>query len=58
VQRRLGAGVARYRDPVSGKTWSGFGKAPYWIAGARDRTAFLIDKSTAPGACKVVDLFR
>ena len=24
---------ARYRDPVTGETWSGFGRAPRWIAG-------------------------
>ncbi|EIF32244.1 DNA-binding protein H-NS [Burkholderia sp. Ch1-1] len=35
--------VPKYRDPVSGKTWSGRGHAPAWIVG-KDRTAFLIDK--------------
>lgn len=32
---------AKYRDPESGKTWSGVGRAPLWI---RDRNAddFLI----------------
>ncbi len=28
-----GAKPARYRDPVTGETWSGFGRAPRWIAG-------------------------
>lgn len=42
-------GSAKYRDPESGKTWSGKGKAPQWIAGAikdgaKDR--FLITAST------------
>ncbi|CAM2176946.1 DNA-binding protein H-NS [Burkholderia latens] len=32
---------AKYRDPATGATWSGRGRAPAWIAG-RDRTAFLI----------------
>ena len=32
----------KYRDPVSGKTWSGRGRIPAWIAG-KDRTAFLIE---------------
>lgn len=32
---------AKYRDPVSGVTWSGRGRQPTWIRG-RDRTAFLI----------------
>jgi DNA-binding protein H-NS len=33
--------VPKYRDPVSGKTWSGRGHAPAWIVG-KDRDAFLI----------------
>ncbi|GAA4404919.1 H-NS family nucleoid-associated regulatory protein [Quisquiliibacterium transsilvanicum] len=32
---------ARYRDPVSGKTWSGRGRAPNWIAG-KERAEFEI----------------
>ncbi|MFT3815761.1 MAG: H-NS histone family protein [Acidovorax sp.] len=36
-----GTVVAKYRDPATGKTWSGRGKAPLWIAG-KDRTAFAI----------------
>ncbi|OMG74804.1 H-NS histone family protein [Burkholderia ubonensis] len=31
----------KYRDPVTGATWSGRGRAPSWIVG-RDRAAFLI----------------
>lgn len=31
----------KYRDPVSGKTWTGRGRAPKWIDG-RDRNLFLI----------------
>jgi DNA-binding protein H-NS len=34
---------AKYRDPKSGATWSGFGRAPGWIANAKDRSKFLID---------------
>ena len=46
-----GAGAPKFKDPKSGRTWSGFGRAPGWIAGARDRTKFLIDGSeTAKGA--------
>jgi len=41
------ASVAKYADPGTGKTWSGFGRAPGWIAGAKDRDAFLVGKSTA-----------
>lgn len=31
----------KYRDPVSGQTWTGRGKPPAWIAG-KDRDQFLI----------------
>ena len=31
----------KYRDPASGQTWTGRGKAPKWIEG-RDRNQFLI----------------
>ncbi|WP_334002168.1 H-NS histone family protein [Burkholderia gladioli] len=42
VPKRLaGQQPAKYRDPASGKTWSGRGKAPAWIAG-KDRSAFEI----------------
>jgi DNA-binding protein H-NS len=43
--KRAGKGVAKYADPKSGKTWSGFGRAPAWIAGAKNRDSFLVDKS-------------
>ena len=33
--------AAKYRDPSSGQTWTGRGKAPKWIDG-RDRSKFLI----------------
>ncbi|REG59299.1 DNA-binding protein H-NS [Paraburkholderia sp. BL6669N2] len=38
-----GTQPARYRDPKSGATWSGRGPTPAWLAGAKDRTKFLID---------------
>ncbi|MDQ0621020.1 H-NS family nucleoid-associated regulatory protein [Paraburkholderia graminis] len=38
---------ALYHDPKSGTTWSGRGRAPAWIANAKDRTKFLIDGATA-----------
>ncbi|SAL71655.1 histone family protein nucleoid-structuring protein H-NS [Caballeronia arvi] len=41
-----GASNARYQDPKSGATWSGHGRAPGWIAGARNRDKFLIDGSS------------
>ncbi len=33
--------AAKYRDPVTGQTWTGRGKAPKWIDG-QDRAKFLI----------------
>jgi DNA-binding protein H-NS len=35
------AGVPKYLDPKTGATWTGRGRAPSWIAGAKDRTKFL-----------------
>lgn len=43
-------GVAKYQDPASGKTWTGMGKPPAWIAGAADRSAFLIGGGAGGGA--------
>jgi DNA-binding protein H-NS len=40
--RKVSAPVApKYRDPASGKTWSGRGKEPKWLAG-RSKGDFLI----------------
>ncbi|MFM0140097.1 H-NS family nucleoid-associated regulatory protein [Caballeronia grimmiae] len=47
---RRGPQPALYRDPKSGATWSGRGKAPAWLAGAKDRTKFLIDGAAAKAA--------
>jgi DNA-binding protein H-NS len=33
--------AAKYRDPATGQTWTGRGKAPKWIEG-RDREPFVI----------------
>jgi len=48
------AGVAKYRDPKTGATWSGHGRAPGWIASAKNRDKFLVDGSavSAPVAGK------
>lgn len=35
--------VAKYRDPKTGATWTGHGRAPAWIAGAKNRARFLVD---------------
>lgn len=45
--KRASKGAAKYQDPKTGATWSGFGRAPGWIAGAKNRDAFLVDKSGA-----------
>jgi DNA-binding protein H-NS len=37
----------KYRDPDSGNTWSGQGRAPTWIRDAADRDVFLIGKGSA-----------
>ncbi|KMZ13486.1 histone protein [Candidatus Burkholderia humilis] len=42
-----GTSMNLYRDPKSGAEWSGRGRAPGWIANARNRDKFLID-SNAP----------
>ncbi|RQT37453.1 H-NS family nucleoid-associated regulatory protein [Burkholderia contaminans] len=34
----------KYRDPKTGATWSGRGKAPQWIANAKNRDRFLIEQ--------------
>lgn len=46
---RKGPQPALYRDPVSGNTWSGFGRAPAWIATAKDRSTFLIAGNAVAG---------
>lgn len=40
--RKSGGKVAaKYRDPISGKTWTGRGLAPKWLAG-KNKEDFLI----------------
>lgn len=47
AKRRGRSGLAgtkvppKYRDPISGKTWTGRGKAPRWLDG-KDRDDYLI----------------
>ena len=38
---RKAAVAAKYRNPATGKTWSGRGKAPLWLEG-KDRAAFAV----------------
>ncbi|MGF6937089.1 DNA-binding protein H-NS [Paraburkholderia sp. UCT70] len=37
--------AAKYQDPKTGATWSGHGRAPGWIANAKNRSKFLIEGS-------------
>ncbi|BAO89199.1 H-NS histone family protein [Caballeronia cordobensis] len=34
---------AKYRNPETGETWSGWARPPAWIANVKDRSKFLID---------------
>jgi DNA-binding protein H-NS len=34
---------AKYRNPKTGETWSGWARPPAWIANVKDRSRFLID---------------
>ncbi|MCD0503340.1 H-NS family nucleoid-associated regulatory protein [Bordetella petrii] len=34
--------LVRYRDPMTGNTWCGYGRPPNWIRG-KDKTRFQVD---------------
>ncbi|BAO94208.1 H-NS family nucleoid-associated regulatory protein [Caballeronia insecticola] len=38
-----GTSIAKYRDPKTGATWTGHGRAPAWIASAKNRDKFRVD---------------
>ena len=42
TRKKRGKLPQKYRDPVSGLTWSGMGLEPYWIRG-RNREEFLVE---------------
>ncbi|CAN0628616.1 DNA-binding protein H-NS [Burkholderia multivorans] len=44
------AGSAKYRDSRTGATWTGHGRAPAWIANAKDRTKFLVEETPVKSA--------
>jgi DNA-binding protein H-NS len=46
----------KYRDPVSGATWTGRGRAPNWIAG-KNREDYLIDRRGMSKAAVQAALF-
>ncbi|SAK86536.1 histone family protein nucleoid-structuring protein H-NS [Caballeronia fortuita] len=39
------AATGKYRDPKTGATWSGRGRAPAWIANAKNRARFLVSEA-------------
>ncbi|WP_372342780.1 H-NS family nucleoid-associated regulatory protein [Paraburkholderia madseniana] len=41
---------ALYLDPTSGAAWSGRGRVPAWLAGAKDRSYFFIGGSADTGS--------
>ncbi|CAL8476631.1 H-NS histone family protein [Caballeronia sp. S22] len=43
---------AKYRNPKTGETWSGWARPPAWIANVKDRSKFLIDADSAETAVK------
>ena len=47
---RPSASAAKYCDPKTGATWSGHGRAPGWIASAKDRSKFLVEGSAVSSA--------
>lgn len=44
------ASAAKYQDPKTGATWSGHGRAPGWIANAKDRTKYLVNSNASSAA--------
>ncbi len=49
-EAKITVGAPKYRDPKSGKTWTGRGKPPNWIVGVKNRNRFLIDASGSPSS--------
>jgi len=41
VAKSSGSVAAKYKDPISGATWTGRGRAPLWLNG-QDKEQFLI----------------
>lgn len=52
IAAKQGGAAAKYVDPKSGATWSGRGRAPAWIANAKDRTRFLVGGGAASSSAK------
>jgi DNA-binding protein H-NS len=45
----------KYRQPKTGATWTGHGRAPAWIAEAKDRSKFLIESGADAGRVASAD---
>lgn len=43
---------AKYRNPKTGETWSGWARPPAWIANVKDRSKFLIDAEAVESKAK------
>ncbi|BBP98239.1 hypothetical protein BSFA1_33680 [Burkholderia sp. SFA1] len=43
---------AKYHNPETGETWSGWARPPAWIANVKDRSKFLIDAQAVESAEK------
>ncbi|CAB3791138.1 H-NS histone family protein [Pararobbsia alpina] len=43
---------AKYLNPKTGETWSGWARPPLWIKDVKDRTKFLIDGAAATAVSK------
>lgn len=51
---RTSSVAVKYLDPKTGATWSGRGRAPGWIANAKNRARFLVDgNAVIPSASAV-----
>lgn len=46
--------AVKYQDPKSGATWSGRGRAPTWIANAKNRDRFLVHGNAVSSSTSVV----
>ena len=48
AKKSKGSKPPKYQDPATGVTWTGVGRAPVWIASAKNRDEFLIAKASTP----------
>lgn len=50
--KKSSVGRPKYRDPATGRTWTGHGRAPDWIKSAANREPFLIGKDSATASAR------